>query len=57
MEEHCFWYVYYINILENVIFSFIIHLEIDAKMKTKNNFFFNVLFQILWILCTAFGFI
>lgn len=56
MEERWFWYVYYINVLENIILSFAIHLEMDAKMKTKTNNFL-MLFQIFRILCTAFGFI
>lgn len=57
MEERWFWYVYYINVLENVILSFTIHLEIDAKIKAKKNKIFNVVFQIFRIFCTAFGFI
>lgn len=54
MEEHWFWYVYYVNVLENVILSFTIHLEIDAKVKSKKNKFFYVVFQIFRIFCTSF---
>lgn len=55
MEECWFWYVYYINVLGNVVLSLTIHLEIDAKMKAKKKdyFFFNAVLQIFRILCTV----